>query len=93
MIMSFRNATARTLYEGNRVADIHPDIARQARKKLFMLDTVESLLDLRVPPGNRFEALKGSRQGQFSIRVNNQYRICFTWHDGNAHDVEFVDYH
>lgn len=58
-----------------------------------MLDTVENVLDLRVPPGNRFEALKGNRQGQFSIRVNDQYRICFTWFDGDAHDVEFVDYH
>lgn len=58
-----------------------------------MLDTVENLLDLRVPPGNRFEALKGNRQGQFSIRVNDQYRICFTWFDGDVHEVEFVDYH
>ena len=93
MIMSFRNSDAEALYHGRRVRGIHPDIAKQARRKLFMLDTVERLLDLRVPPGNRFESLSGDREGQYSSRVNGQYRSCFTWYDGDVHDVEFVDYH
>jgi len=58
-----------------------------------MLDTATRVEDLRVPPGNRLEALKGNRAGQHSIRVNDQWRICFRWHDGDAYDVEFVDYH
>ncbi len=58
-----------------------------------MLDVAAKLDDLRVPPGNRLEKLKGNREGQYSIRINDQYRICFTWQDGNAYDVEIVDYH
>jgi proteic killer suppression protein len=61
--------------------------------KLFLLETVTRLEDLRVPPGNRLEALSADRAGQHSIRVNDQWRICFAWRDGDAHDVEFVDYH
>lgn len=65
----------------------------QARRKLRMLDTTTKLEDLRVPPANHLEALKGNRAGQHSIRINKQWRLCFTWHDGHAYDVEIVDYH
>jgi proteic killer suppression protein len=62
-------------------------------RKLVALDAAEALADLRVPPGNRLEKLKGRRSGQYSIRVNDQWRVCFGWKDGDAHDVEIVDYH
>ena len=64
-----------------------------AQRKLTVLDAAESLQDLRVPPGNRLEKLSGDREGQHSIRINNQSRICFRWRDGDAADVEIVDYH
>jgi proteic killer suppression protein len=67
-------------------------LERQARRKLLLLDAAASLEDLRIPPGNRLEALAGDRKGQHSIRINDQWRICFRWNDG-AHDVEIVDYH
>ncbi len=70
-----------------------PDIAKRAILKLFLIDTVTRLNDLRVPPGNRLEVLKGARAGQHSIRVNDQWRICFIWREGDAYDVEFCDYH
>ena len=66
---------------------------RVALRKLDMLEAVADVETLRIPPGNHFEALLGSRQGQYSIRINQQWRICFTWHDGNAYNVEIVDYH
>ena len=69
------------------------DVAERAVRKLFLLDTVTRLYDLRVPPGNRLEALSGERRGQHSIRLDEQWRICFVWRDGDAYDVEFVDYH
>ena len=62
-------------------------------RKLVALDAAEALADLRVPPGNRLEKLKGRRSGQYSIRINDQWRVCFGWKDGDAHDVEIVDYH
>jgi proteic killer suppression protein len=68
-------------------------IERVARRRLLYLDGAKTLDDLRVPPGNRLEALKGSRAGTFSIRINDQWRICFTWRTGEAFDVEIVDYH
>jgi proteic killer suppression protein len=69
-------------------------IARVARRKLLQLSAATELHTLQVPPGNRLEALQGDRQGQHSIRINSQWRICFTWHPGDgAHDVEIVDYH
>jgi len=68
-------------------------VQRVALRKLRMLDAAESLDDLRVPPGNRLERLRGDRQGQHSIRINDQWRICFRWRGGDAHDVEIVDYH
>ena len=68
-------------------------IARVALKKLALLDAAEGLADLRAPPGNRLELLKGARVGQHSVRVNDQWRLCFRWDNGQAHDVEIVDYH
>jgi proteic killer suppression protein len=68
-------------------------VQRVALRKLRMLDAAESLDDLRVPPGNRLERLRGDRQGQHSIRINDQWRICFRWRGDDAHDVEIVDYH
>ena len=69
------------------------DIQQRAYQKLVMLDAAPALDDLRVPPGNRLEALRGDRVGQHSIRINQQWRICFTWQDGDAYDVEITDYH
>jgi proteic killer suppression protein len=68
-------------------------IERQARRKLLYLHAATELEQLRMPPGNHLEALKGDRKGQHSIRINDQWRICFRWRDGNAHEVEIVDYH
>ncbi|CAI3223977.1 Toxin HigB [Desulfovibrio diazotrophicus] len=75
------------------VAGLPPDIQRVAMRKLKVLHNAVSLNDLRVPPGNRLEILKGNRAGQHSIRINSQWRICFVWKDGNAYSVEIVDYH
>ena len=70
-----------------------PELSRAALRKLRMIDAAEDLADLRVPPGNRLERLSGNRQGQYSVRVNDQWRICFRWESGHAYDVEIVDYH
>ncbi|KGM33785.1 type II toxin-antitoxin system RelE/ParE family toxin [Inquilinus limosus] len=93
MIKSFANARTEKIARGIAVKGVPADSLRRAVAKLFLLDTVTRLDDLRVPPGNRLEALKGDRKGQHSIRVNDQFRICFVWRDGDAYDVEFVDYH
>jgi toxin HigB-1 len=70
-----------------------PELQRAAHRKLLLLDAAENLNDLRIPPGNRLEKLKGNRRGQHSIRINQQWRICFRWTDAGAEDVEIVDYH
>lgn len=93
VIKSFRDTRTEVLHSGRMPKGVPADVARRAVNKLFLLDTVTRLEDLRVPPGNRLEALSGDRKGQWSIRVNDQWRLCFVWRDGNAHDVEFVDYH
>lgn len=93
MIRSFRDRRTRALRYGEAQKGVPHDVAKRAVTKLFMLDTVTRLEDLRVPPGNRLEALSGDRAGQHSIRVNDQWRLCFVWRDGDAHDVELVDYH
>ena len=93
MIRSFRNKLTAELAAGKAPKRISRDVAERAVRKLFLLDTVTRLEDLRVPPGNRLEALGGDRRGQHSIRVNDQWRICFVRRDGDAHEVEFVDYH
>jgi len=72
---------------------LHPDLLRVALRKLLILDAAESLHDLAVPPGNRLEKLRGRRDGQHSIRVNDQWRICFRWEHGDAYEVEIADYH
>lgn len=92
MIRSFKCPDTAALAEGNRVQRF-ASIERVARRKLRQLDIAGQLADLRVPPGNRLEALKGDRAGQHSIRVNNQWRVCFRWHEAGAVDVEIVDYH
>ncbi len=92
MIKSFKSKRALPLYEGKRVKVLQ-SIRHAALRKLDMLDAAARLSDLRAPPNNRLEALKGDRKGQHSIRINDQWRICFLWRGGNAHDVEIVDYH
>jgi proteic killer suppression protein len=84
--------TAESLFNDQEVPRFRA-IERVARRKLLYLHRAQRLEDLRVPPGNRLEALKGNRKGQHSIRINDQWRICFTWKDGDAFDVEIVDYH
>jgi proteic killer suppression protein len=90
MITSFKDSDTEALYRGKRPRRIPADVASRAVRKLFLIDTVTRLDDLRVPPGNRLEALTGNRQGQYSIRVNDQWRICFEWADGDAMNVEFT---
>lgn len=92
MIKSFRSAEAAALFGDQPVARFRA-IERPARRKLLYLSQARSLQDLLVPPGNRLEALKGDRKGQHSIRINDQWRICFRWLDGHAYDVDIVDYH
>lgn len=93
MIKSFRCGEAEKLFNREKGRKFPPSMLRVALKKLFMLHNAEALNDLFFPQGNRLEALKGDRKGWHSIRVNDQYRVCFRWVDGNAYDVEIVDYH
>lgn len=92
MIRSFRDSRTESLFNDQDVPRFRA-IERVARRKLLYLHRAQRLEDLRVPPGNRLEALRGDRKGSYSIRVNDQWRICFRWKDGDAHDVEIVDYH
>ena len=93
MIRSFRDRETARLCERQRARRLPGDIQRVALRKLRQLDAAVDLADLRVPPGNRLERLVGDRAGQFSIRINDQWRICFRWQDADAFDVEMVDYH
>lgn len=93
MIRSFRDDATEALFNGQLPKGFPPDALKAARRKLEMIHAAARLEDLRVPPGNRLEALSGDRAGQHSIRVNNRWRICFVWSDGGAEKVEFVDYH
>ncbi len=93
MIKSFADKRTAAIFAGYAVRGLAAQIQRRARAKLLMIDAAGRLDDLRVPPGNRLEALRGNRQGRHGIRVNDQWRICFTWRDGEAWDVEIVDYH
>jgi proteic killer suppression protein len=93
MIKSFRNAVAEAAWQRRFIKGVPDDIMRVANRKLTQLHNARDLNDLRVPPGNRLEALRGNRKGQHSIRINDQWRICFQWKDGDAHEVEIVDYH
>jgi proteic killer suppression protein len=93
VIKSFKDKATEALFNGTATAKHLRSIAKVARRRLDMIDYAETLIDLRVPPGNRLEALKGDRQGQHSIRINDQWRVCFVWRADGAHDVEIVDYH
>ena len=93
MIRSFADRVTERLFQRERVRGLPPSLLRVALRKLVQLDAATVLDDLRVPPGNRLEKLRGDRAGQHSIRINDQWRICFRWRDGDAFDVEIVDYH
>lgn len=93
MIRKFKDNEAQKIWEGTTSRKLPMDIQVVARRKLRMLNNARHLNDLRVPPANRLEALKGDRKGQYSIRINNQWRICFVWSKGIADAVEIVDYH
>ena len=93
MIKSFKDRDAERLFERRPVKRLGGDVQRTALRKLRMLDAATTLDDLRVPPANRLEKLKGDRAAQHSIRINRQWRVCFTWRSGNAYDVEIIDYH
>jgi proteic killer suppression protein len=92
MIATFADKDTAALAEGRQVRRFQR-FADVARRKLRMIEAAATLEDLRVPPGNRLEALKGDRQGQHSIRINQQWRVCFVWRNNKAHEVEIVDYH
>ena len=93
MIVSFACSETEGIFRGQRSRRLPSDIQNTARRKLEYLHRARMLDDLRMPPGNRLQALKADRKGQHSIRINDQWRICFEWRDGNAEKVEIVDYH
>jgi proteic killer suppression protein len=93
VIVTFACAETERIFRGERSRRLPADIQNTARRKLEYLHRARQLDDLRMPPGNRLEALAGNRKGQHSIRVNDQWRLCFAWNDGNAAHVEIVDYH
>lgn len=93
MIRSFASRATSEIWGGRQTRTLPAEIQDRVRRKLRMLNNAEVLQDLRVPPNNRLEKLSGNRSGQFSIRVNNQWRICFRWDDGDAYEAEVVDYH
>ena len=93
MLQSFRDKDTEAVWQRHRVRTFDTITQRIALRKLLILDAADALADLRVPPGNRLEKLKGDRVGTYSIRVNDQWRICFRWTAAGAHDVEIVDYH
>jgi proteic killer suppression protein len=93
MIKSFRDKETEKIFNRQLSSKLPQNIQRIARKRLVVLDASPELNDLRIPPGNRLEALKGNRKGQHSIRINDQWRICFKWSDGDAYNVEITDYH
>lgn len=93
MIQVFSDPEAETIWAGRRSRKLPSEIQAMILRKLRLLNQARILNDLRVPPGNRLEALKAKRSGQHAIRVNDQWRICFVWHEGGPQDVEIVDYH
>jgi proteic killer suppression protein len=93
VIKSFRDRNAERLFDRRPTRRFGAEVQNVALRKLRMLDAATRLDDLRVPPGNRLERLRGDRSGQHSIRINDQWRICFRWDSGDAYDVEIVDYH
>lgn len=93
MILSFKSKDTELIWDQKYSKRIPTDIQQVALRKLFMIHHALELKDLRIPPANRLEKLKGEREGQHSIRINDQWRICFKWDGNNAHEVEIVDYH
>jgi proteic killer suppression protein len=93
MIRSFKDKTTEAVFNDEIPKGFHQDIATVARRKLGYLNAAANLQDLRIPPGNRLEALKGNRTGQHSIRINDQFRVCFVWTAEGPKDVEITDYH
>ena len=93
MVQSFKGKEAEKVFQRTRSRRLPQDIQQAALRKLRMLNRATDLNDLRVPPANRLEKLRGDRDGLDSIRINDQWRICFEWRDGDAYDVEIVDYH
>jgi len=93
MIKTFRDKTTEAVASGRLPKGFPADLLKAARRKLAMLAAAADVVDLRIPPGNRLEALKGDRAGRYSIRINDQFRICFVWKDSHAFDVEITDYH
>lgn len=93
MIKSFRNVAAEAAWARRFVKGVPNDIIKVAHRKLMQIHNARTLDDLRAPPGNRLEALAGDRKGAYSVRINDQWRVCFRWQDGDADDVEIVDYH
>jgi len=93
VIRSFSDKRTESIFQGRRAKGLPTEIQQLARRKLRMLDAATVIDDLKIPPSNRLEKLKGNRRGQHSIRINNQWRICFVWQGRGASDVEIVDYH
>lgn len=93
MIKTFADKRTAAVFAGYQVRQLPREIQGIARRKLKQIDAATRIESLRIPPGNRLELLKGKRAGQWSIRINDQWRICFGWHDGDATDVEIADYH
>ena len=93
MIKSFKDTLTESIWQRKKVKKFPSDIFKVARRKLGFLEDAIDINDLRIPPGNRLELLKGNRAGEYSIRINNQWRVCFRWENGNAFDVEITDYH
>lgn len=93
MIQSFADKVTAAVFSGREVRRLPQEVQTAARRKLKLIDAASSIESLRIPPGNRLEALRGERKGQWSIRINDQWRICFQWTQGDAFEVEIVDYH
>ena len=93
MIKSFRSSETEKIFLRQFTPRFPSSLTRSAQRKLALLDAAERLDDLRIPPGNHLEKLSGNRRGQHSIRINDQWRVCFRWSEGDAYDVEIVDYH
>ena len=93
VIRSFADRETEKVFRRERSRSLPPDVQRRAHRKLLLVNAAESIGDLRVPPGNRLERLRGDRNGQHSIRINDQWRVCFVWDGDGVRDVEIVDYH
>lgn len=93
MIQTFRDKQTEAVFKGEKPRGIKPDLLKRARRKLQVLDAATNVADLRDPPGNRLHQLNEDREGQWSISVNDQYRICFEWGESGPENVEFTDYH